>query len=242
MKRVITLLTLILILGVLKPVHLLADELPLASCSMTINSDKATQANPANASGLCRDIVYGYYAKAADTFNIFGGVHQSVTKSGQKFIVPVFSDKHTHAELTVYINRVATKPTPKPTPKPEPKPEPKPTPKPEPKPDPKPAPKPKPESKPVTQPNSDNKATKPSTSTGSKNSSNTNTSKNNSTNTSKSSSSKSNSTNLSKSSGTSNNSESKKQTAVLLPIVHQNQVKVVLPIEAITRKIKLLPL
>ncbi|MBL5800689.1 SH3 domain-containing protein [Bacillus sporothermodurans] len=85
-----------------------AEESTRVKCEMTIESGKHTQSEPAQANNECKDLIYGYYAKNVNTFNIFGMVDQKVTYSGQKFIMSVFSDKYAEAELTVYTKKTET--------------------------------------------------------------------------------------------------------------------------------------
>lgn len=102
-------------------VQVKAEERP--QCSMTIESDKHTFDKPANATGICKDYVWGYYVSddVGEQFNIIGSVTGSVEYSGQQFEVP-----HPHSDynpiLTVHIIKKDIKkdPPPKPSnPKPE---------------------------------------------------------------------------------------------------------------------------
>ncbi|KLV25543.1 hypothetical protein ABW02_15370 [Niallia circulans] len=111
-KIIIGFLCTILFLGVLSPLHLQAAVKEKAKCEMTIEQGKHTNENFANASGLCKDLEYGFYAPSAEAFHITGMANYQVTENGQKFIIPVFSDEHTEAELTVYLKKLTPTTTP----------------------------------------------------------------------------------------------------------------------------------
>ncbi|MCM3317977.1 hypothetical protein M3603_15265 [Rummeliibacillus stabekisii] len=101
-----------------------SDELNTAkSCKLTIDANKhiADNDNFAEADGMCRGQVRGYYLKANDSFNIIGSVSTFVNYSGEKFdflvepsgdlailtvkiIEPKISTKHTKTRAKNEIN------------------------------------------------------------------------------------------------------------------------------------------
>ncbi|QQX25486.1 hypothetical protein [Heyndrickxia sporothermodurans] len=82
-----------------------AQEPQRAKCHMTIVADKHNEDHPATASAECKKLIFGYYAKNVNTFNITGMAEQEVKHNGQKFIISVFSNKYAEAELTVYTKQ-----------------------------------------------------------------------------------------------------------------------------------------
>ncbi|MEB6550180.1 SH3 domain-containing protein [Heyndrickxia sporothermodurans] len=90
-----------------------AAEPSKAKCQMTIESAKHTKDKPAQANNECKELIFGYYSKNVNDFKIFGIANHDVERNGQKFVIPVFSDKFVEAELTVYTKMaISNKPKP----------------------------------------------------------------------------------------------------------------------------------
>ena len=94
-------------------------------CTITIEAGKHTFSNPAEATGVCKGYVWGYYVKNGniEQFNLSGMVSATVEYNGQKFEVLPYPYSDYPPILTVYIvkNSNTTQPQP---PKEEPKPQP----------------------------------------------------------------------------------------------------------------------
>ena len=98
------------LLGGLFPSYSSAEEPQRAKCTLTIESDKHTKSNYANATGVCKDQNFGYYASNVNTFNMFG-MYSGVVKNGQTVVVSVLgSDQYVEADLTVYTVLKSTPP------------------------------------------------------------------------------------------------------------------------------------
>nr|WP_173026427.1 SH3 domain-containing protein [Aeromonas sp. Ne-1]AKO69712.1 hypothetical protein [Aeromonas sp. Ne-1] len=111
MKKVISGLTATaLIVGILSPMVGHAEEktIPLAKCEINIIKGKHTKQSPAYGSGICKDLVEGFYSDSAKVYRVSGMVETQVNKSGQKHIIGVPYDGYSEAELTIYLNKTET--------------------------------------------------------------------------------------------------------------------------------------
>ena len=102
-KALLKVMSVLVFVLVLFPVVANAEEVKPGQCEMTIESDKHTMNNPAQATGPCNGLMIGYYVAEADRFGIAGMVRATVTSSGQQFTVATPQIEHGQSILTVYI-------------------------------------------------------------------------------------------------------------------------------------------
>jgi hypothetical protein len=101
-KTIMILLTIIVALS-FNLLTVSADEINRGTCEMTIKSlQHPSSSSPANATGDCYGLVFGFYHAPQNAFRIFGMSNYDVEYSGQQFIVATPAGKYTEAILTVY--------------------------------------------------------------------------------------------------------------------------------------------
>lgn len=103
MKKVISfvLVGLLLLGGISLPTEAFAEE--REQCEITIDANKHTPENPAEATGVCKGHVTGYYIESLirGQFVLLGPVTGIVNESGQKFHLIPLAD--VQPDLTVYL-------------------------------------------------------------------------------------------------------------------------------------------
>jgi len=91
------------------PNSVFAEEDPVAYCTLTIRSDIHTETNHAEAEGLCKGHVWGYYMPHLDEFALRGAVRYNLVANpnGQEFKMGLPSVQgHSRAIVTVYTIKV----------------------------------------------------------------------------------------------------------------------------------------
>nr|AKO69713.1 extracellular metalloproteinase, serralysin family [Aeromonas sp. Ne-1] len=89
------------------PFHSNAEEktIPLAECKMTIQKEKHTKNDPVHGSGICKDLIDGFYSPTANVYRVTGMVEREITESGQQLIIGVPYHGYSEAKLTVYLEK-----------------------------------------------------------------------------------------------------------------------------------------
>ncbi|MER2123885.1 MAG: SH3 domain-containing protein [Exiguobacterium indicum] len=86
----------------LKSVSALNTNDYVTNCSMTIYASKNTIDNFANASGECKEEIYGYYSPTAKVFRVTGAYTGQVKNGQVKEITLAQSTKYVSAHLTIH--------------------------------------------------------------------------------------------------------------------------------------------
>ncbi|WP_214855670.1 SH3 domain-containing protein [Exiguobacterium sp. s130] len=86
----------------LKSVSALNTNDYVTNCSMTINASKNINDNFANASGECKEEIYGYYSPSAKVFRVTGAYTGQVKDGQVKEITLAQSTKYVSAYLTIH--------------------------------------------------------------------------------------------------------------------------------------------
>lgn len=86
-----------------------ADE-NTTTCTLTIYASKNADSNFADATGACKDEIYGYYAPSTKTFRATG-MYSGTIVNGQKEEIALGQSNYSSAEVTFYtVNDLESKP------------------------------------------------------------------------------------------------------------------------------------